>query len=154
LVQQYQQRQHHEQRYRILLHDALVDAAPAGYDKCSPDPSKPRFRPAALSLYAWTVALATDAMERLSSRLGKLWTHCHPRTLHRYLLCLPGELYLLCPDRLLVVIRAQRLRPLWQKLLHRLNGDPVRIPRLQNRKLLLCLDPPLGHSNRQSITLP
>jgi hypothetical protein len=155
LVKEYRQRQRQEQRYRIMLHDALVDAAPSGYDKRSPNPNKPRFRPAALSLYAWTVALATDALERLSSRLGEQrFVHCHSRTLRRYLLCLPGELYLLGHDRLLVVIRAQRLRPMWEKLVRRLNRDPVRIPWLQNRKLLLCLDRPPGHSNRQSIVIP
>ena len=45
LVQQFRQRQQHEQRYRIMLHDALVDAAPSGYDKRSPNPKRPRFRP-------------------------------------------------------------------------------------------------------------
>lgn len=153
LVKQDRQRQHHEPRYRILRHDALVDAAPAGDDQHSPDPNKPRFRPAALSLYAWTVALATDALERLGTRLGDRFVHSHPRTLRRYLLCLPGELYRLGADRLLVVVHAQRLRPLWEKRVRRLNRDPVRIPWLQNRKLLLCLDPPPGHSNRHSITL-
>lgn len=52
LVQRYRQRQHHEQRHRILLHDAFVDAAPSGYDKRSLPHSR-RFRPAALALYAW-----------------------------------------------------------------------------------------------------
>jgi len=47
-----------------------------------------------------------------STRLGQRWVHCHPRTLRRYLLGLPGELYLLGSDRLLVVIHAQRLRSL------------------------------------------
>lgn len=154
LVQEYRQRQHQEQRYRVMLHDSLVDTAPSGYDKRSPDPQQPRFRPAALSLYAWTVALATDALERLSTRLGERFLHCHPRTLRRYLLCLPGELYLLGTDRLLVVVRAQRLRPLWELLVRRLNRDPVRIPWLQNRKLLLSLDGPTKPSNRHSIAIP
>lgn len=154
LVQQFRQRQQHEQRYRVLLHDAMVDSAPSGYDKRSPNPKRPRFRPAALSLYAWTAALATDALERLSRRLDERFVHCHPRTLRRYLLGLPGELYLLGPDRLLVVIRAQRLRSLWEPLVRRLNRDPVRIPWLQNRKLLLCLDRPTGYRNRQSFVIP
>ncbi len=154
LVEEFRQRQQHEQRYRIMLHDALVDAAPSGYDKRSPNPKRPRFRPAALTLYAWTVGLATDALERLSHRLGPRWVHCHPRTLRRYLLGLPGELYLLGSDRLLVVIHAQRLRSLWEPLVRRLNRDPVRIPWLQNRKLLLCLDRPPGYRNRQSFTIP
>jgi hypothetical protein len=135
------QRQHHEQRHRILLHDAFVDAAPAGYDKRSPDPKLPRFSPGALALYAWLCGHATDALDRLTARLPTRFRHAHPRTLRRFLFAQPGELYLLGPDRLLVVLHATRLRPLWQALLTRLNRDPVRIPWLLNRKLLLNLAP-------------
>lgn len=155
LVQQYRQRQHQEQRYRVMLHDAMVDAAPSGYDKHSPDPNKPRFCPAALSLYAWAVGMATDALERLSRRLGAPnWVHAHPRTLRREWLALPGQLYLLGRDRLLVVIRVRHLRPLWEALVRRLNRDPVRIPWLENRKVLLSLDGPNGHLDRQGVAIP
>lgn len=134
LVQRFRQRQHHEQRHRILLHDAFVDAAPAGYDKRSPDSKQPRFSPAALTLYAWLCGHATDVLDRFTARLPERFRHAHPRTLRRFLFAQPGELYLLGPDRLLVVFHATRLRPLWQALITRLNRDPVRIPWLQNRK--------------------
>lgn len=97
LVKQYRQRQQQEQRYRIMLHDALVDSAPSGSDRRSPNPSRLRVRPVALSLYASAVALATDALERFATRLGEPLGHCHPRTLRRYLLGLPSELNLIGP---------------------------------------------------------
>ena len=72
--------------------------------------------------------------------VGSHFLHAHPWTLRRYWLCIPAELYLLGTDRLLVVLRVKRLRSLWETLIHRANGDPVRIPWLHNRKLLLALD--------------
>lgn len=154
LVQRFRQRQHHEQRHRILLHDAFIDAAPAGYDKRSPDPKQPRFSPAALSLYAWLCGHATDVLDRLTARLPERFRHAHPRTLRRFLFAQPGELYLLGPDRLLVVLHATRLRPLWQALITRLNRDPVRIPWLQNRKLLLNLAPKNTRPFQHPPTIP
>ena len=154
LVQRFRQRQHHEQRHRILLHDAFVDAAPSGYDKRSPDPKRPRFSPGALALYAWLCGHATDVLDRLTARLPKRFRHAHPRTLRRFLFAQPGELYLLGPDRLLVVLHATRLRPLWQALLTRLNRDPVRIPWLQNRKLVLNLAPKNPRPFQHTSTIP
>lgn len=154
LVQRFRQRQHHEQRHRILLHDAFVDAAPAGYDKRSPDPKLPRFSPAALTLYAWLCGHATDVLDRLTARLPKRFRHAHPRTLRRFLFAQPGELYLLGTDRFLVVLHATRLRPLWQALINRLNRHPVRIPWLQNRKLLLNLAPKTPHPFQHTSTIP
>ena len=154
LVQKYRQRQHHEQRYRVMLHDALVDTAPSGYDKRSGNPKRPGFQQNALSLYAWLCGLATDALERLSRRLGQRFRHAHPRTLRRYFLCIPAQLYLLGPDRLLVVLRVTRLRPLWEALCRRANRDPVRIPWLQNRKLLLCLDKKIARPKSAGLNDP
>lgn len=154
LVQRFRQRQHHEQRHRILLHDAFVDAAPSGYDKRSPDPKQPRFSPAALSLYAWLCGHATDVLDRLTASLPAHFRHAHPRTLRRFFFAQPGELYLLDPDRLLVVLHATRLRPLWQSLIARLNRDPVRIPWLQNRKLLMNLAPKNAPLFQHRSTIP
>ena len=154
LVERYRQRQHHEQRYRILLHDAFVDTAPSGYNKRSRNPTKPGFLQNALPLYAWLCGLATDALERLGRRLGNRFLHAHPRTLRRYWLCIPAELYLLGTDRLLVVLRVKRLRSLWETLIRRANSDPVRIPWLQNRKLLLALDKKIARPKSAGVNDP
>lgn len=142
LMQRYRQRQHHEQRYRILLHDAWVDTAPSGYNKRSRHPERPGFVQNALALYAWVCALCTNALEQLSTHLDPRFMHAHPRTLRRYFLHIPAQLYLLGTDRFLVVLQVGRLRPLWAALAERANRDPVRIPWLHNRKLLLALDQP------------
>ena len=90
------------------------------------------------------VGLASDALERLGRRLGERFRHGHPRTLRRYFLCIPAQLYLLGPDRLLVVLRVTRLRPLWEALCRRANSDPVRIP--CERKLTLSQGTDEAHS--------
>lgn len=154
LVERYRQRQHHEQRYRILLHDAFVDTAPSGYNKRSRNPKQPGFLQNSLSLYAWICGLATDALERLSRRLGHRFLHAHPRTLRRYFLCIPAQLYLLGTDRLLVVLHVKRLRSVWEALIRHANSDPVRIPWLQNRKLLLALDKKIARPKSAGINDP
>jgi len=154
LVQRYRQRQHHEQRYRILLHDAWVDTAPSGYNKRSRHPERPGFVQNALALYAWICALCTNALEKLSRRLDPRFLHAHPRTLRRYFLYIPAQHYLLGPDRFLVVLQVGRLRALWAALVERANRDPVRIPWLHNRKLLLALDPPSSRPKRAAENAP
>lgn len=154
LVQKYRQRQHHEQRYRVLLHDAFVDAAPSGYNKRSRDVQRPGFSQNAVSLYAWICGVCTDALEGLGQRLGPRFVHAHPRTVRRYFLCLPAQLYLLGTDRLLVVLRVKCLRSLWEVLIRRFNGDPVRIPWLENRKLLFALEEKNSHLKAAGINAP
>ena len=43
VLDEFRQRQHHEQGYRVEVHDAFVNAARCGYDKDSPDRKRPRF---------------------------------------------------------------------------------------------------------------
>ncbi len=88
----------------------------------------------------WSFALGRSRRcARLGRRLGPRFLHAHHRTLRRCFLSIPAELYLLGTDRLLVVLRVKRLRSLWEALIRHANRDPVRIPWLQNRKLLLAL---------------
>jgi hypothetical protein len=91
LIREFRQRQHHEQGYRIGVHDLALDAVPSGYDKRS-QPSRPRFRPAALTWAAWTKLLAANLTEQLGAQLGGSWRHAHPRTLRRTFLNRPGTL--------------------------------------------------------------
>jgi hypothetical protein len=57
LIQEFRARQRHEQTYRVLLHDAFVDAVPSGYFKHSPNPDRSGFRkgplPSTLGWPAW-----------------------------------------------------------------------------------------------------
>jgi hypothetical protein len=91
LIQEFRQRQHHEQGYRIGVHDLDLDAVPSGYDKRS-HPARPVFRPAALTWAAWTKLLAANLSEQLGAHLGGPWRHAHPRTLRRTFLTRPGTL--------------------------------------------------------------
>ncbi len=138
LVQQFRLRQGHEQRYRVLLHDAFVDAAPSGYNKRSPHVKRPGFRRGALQLYAWLSGMASDALDALSQRIGGPFLHAMPRTLRRYFLNTPAEVYQL-PDAWVVLLHITGQRPAWEALVAHLNRDPVRIPWAGNRKLILAL---------------
>jgi hypothetical protein len=103
-----------------------------------------------LSMYVWTVALATDAMELFSTRLGQRWIHCYRRTLAAY----PATCTCWAPSGLMVGILSQRLRSRWEPLVLQLHRDSVSIPWLQNLKSMLCLDRPPGYRNRQSLYEP
>jgi hypothetical protein len=141
VVQEFRQRQHHEQLYRVLVHDLFVDAAPSGYVKQSPNPERPGFRQNALTLYAWLAALAAGALASLSRALPLGARERHPRTLRRWLLQVPADLFL-GRNTLLVVLYPRHLRALWHQLVGNANRRPVRIPWMDNRTLILSLDLP------------
>lgn len=140
LVREFRTRQHHEQTYRILLHDAFVDTAPSGYNKKSQNVRRPGFRQNAITLYAWIAALATNALDAFTRLLPKPFLHAHPRTLRRWIFNIEADLFL-GNDTLIVLLHPRRLRSLWQRLVQRANRHPVRIPWLENRRLILALDP-------------
>lgn len=141
LVREFRTRQHHEQRYRVMLHDAFVDTAPSGYNKSSSNPRRPGFQQNALTLYAWIAALATNALDELTSRLPASFHHAHPRTLRRWLLNMKADIFL-GNDTLIVLLKPKRLRSLWAFLVRRANRNPVRIPWMENRRLILSLELP------------
>jgi hypothetical protein len=89
LIQESRQRQHHEQAYRIGVHNLDLDAVPSGYAKRSA-PARPAFRPATLTWAAGTKLLVANLIEFLGARHGGCWRHAHPRTLRRTFLNQPG----------------------------------------------------------------
>ena len=141
LVREFRTRQHHEQTYRVLLHDAFVDTAPSGYNKKSKNVRRPGFQQNALTLYSWIAALATNALDALTRSLPKQFLHAHPRTLRRWIFNLDADIFL-GNDTLIVLLHPRRLHGLWQDLVRRANRHPVRIPWLENRRLILALDRP------------
>ena len=64
-------RQHHEQAYRVGVHDEFLDAVPCGYDKESPDPKRPRFQRGPLQMIGWLVALVYNAVADLAGSSGR-----------------------------------------------------------------------------------
>lgn len=138
LVREFRTRQHHEQTYRILLHDAFVDTAPSGYNKKSPNVKRPGFQQNAITLYAWTAALAANALDAFSKTLPRRFLHAHPRTLRRWIFNIDAEIFL-SKDTLIVMLHPRRLRRLWLSFVRSANRHPVHIPWLDNRRLILAL---------------
>jgi hypothetical protein len=147
LIQEFRQRQHHEQGYRIGVHDLDLDAVPSGYAKAS-RPHRPAFRPAALTWAAWTKLLTANLLDRLGARLGPPWRHAHPRTLRRTFLNRPGTLRE-TPDTLLVQLdwfpEQAALRP----LVDALNAARVHLPGPGGcrRRLLMALAEEAGRDD-------
>lgn len=139
LVKEFRTRQHHEQTYRVMLHDAYVDTAPSGYEKKSPNPDRPGFKQNALTLYAWVAALATNTLLDFTKLLPDRFRHAHPRTLRRWFLQTPADIFL-GDDTLIVLLKPKRFTDTWQALVKRANRRALRIPWMDNRRLVLSLD--------------
>jgi hypothetical protein len=141
LLHEYRTRQHHEQGYRIGVHDMALDTVPSGYPK-NGRPDRPGFRRGPITLCAWITALAWDALRALSSRLPPAFRLAHPRTLRRWIFERHAEL-LLTPSHLLVVLEStwghQWLRP----LLRRFNDLAPALPWLGGRRVALGFAPEL-----------
>lgn len=138
LVKEFRQRQHHEQTYRIMLHDAYVDTVPSGYDKNSTNVKRPGFKKNAITLYAWMAGLATNTLDDFTRELPKRFSHAHPRTLRRWFFNTPADLFL-GDHTLIVLLKPKRLKNVWKVLVDRVNTKHVRIPWMEDRKLILSL---------------
>jgi hypothetical protein len=149
LIQEFRARQHHEQTYRILLHDAFVDAAPSGYSKRSPNPDRPGFRQNALTLYSWLAGLAVNALSQFTALLPENFKWAHPRTLRRWWFHFPADLYL-SDKALFVVLHPRWFRSWWLKLIQHLNAQQLRIPWMEDRLVLYSLDVPPSQSAEPS----
>ena len=75
----FRQRQHHEQAYRVGVHDEFLDAVPCGYDKDSPDRQRPRFHRGPLQMIGWLVALVYNAVGDLAVQLAERYHGAHVR---------------------------------------------------------------------------
>jgi hypothetical protein len=153
LVREFRTRQHHEQTYRILLHDAFVATAPSGYNKRSRNVRRPGFRQNAITLYTWIAALATNTLDAFTRTLPEHFLHAHPRTLRRWIFNVDADLFL-GNDTLIVLFHPRRLLGLWQHLVRRANRHPVRIPWLDNRRLILALDRPGARRATSPVAAP
>lgn len=139
LIQEFRARQHHEQTYRILLHDAFVDTVPSGYNKHSGNPDRPGFCKNALGLYSWVTGLAVNALKSLTLSLPERFRFAHPRTLRRFWLNVDAELYL-GTGTLIVLLTPRWFRDWWASRIERFNSKRVRVPWMDNRLVILSLD--------------
>lgn len=139
IVTEFRTRQHHEQTYRVLLHDAHVDTACSGYEKKSPNPAKPGFKQNAITLYSWTAALAVHALAEFASTLPDAFRRAHPCTLRRWFLNTSADLFL-GEGTLIVALQPRSMHDTWKRLIDRINRGAFRIPWLDDRRLVLSLD--------------
>jgi hypothetical protein len=139
LIAEFRARQHHEQTYRILLHDAFVDTVPSGYNKKSPNPDRPGFRKNAITLYAWLSGLAVNKLIALTAEFPARFKLAHPRTLRRWWLNFPADLYT-SESHLFVVLQPRWFRTWWEKKIPQLNNRRTRVPWMGNRLVLYSLD--------------
>src|SRR5262249_516110 len=140
LLGQFRQRQHHEQAYRIGVHDEFLNAAPRGYDKDSPDRQRPRFHRGPLQMRGWCLALVYNAVGDLGVQVADRYPRAHVETLRRTFFQRPGKLYL-TPEALIVYLDPFRGHEELAPVIDEVNAEQCRIPWLENRRLLLSLTP-------------
>lgn len=149
LVDEFRTRQHHEQTYRVMLHDAHVDTASSGYDKNSPNPARPGFKQNAITLYGWTAALATQALQDFTTALPSHFLRAHPRTLRRWFFNTSAALFL-GNGTLIVALQPSSLHQVWRDLSDKINRQALRIPWLQDRRLVLSVEPVASPKNAEA----
>lgn len=140
ILQAFRQRQHHEQGYRVGVHDLFLDAVPCGYDKESPDPTRPRWHRGPLQMMGWLAALLYNAMADLALSLPERWWHAQVGTLRRLLLNRPGQLYV-TGEAVIVYFDRFRGQEMLVPLIDEVNEQRVRLPWLGYRLLVLSLMP-------------
>jgi hypothetical protein len=140
VLSMYRLRQNHEQGHRVEVHDLLVDAAPCGYDKESPDRKRPRFHRGPLQMIGWLVALVYNAVADLAAVLGPEHVGDHVRTLRRKFFNRPGQLYE-TPEALIVYLDPFAGQNELLPVIDDLNAAHHRLPWLDNRRLILSLTP-------------
>jgi hypothetical protein len=141
VLHDFRQRQHHEQGYRVEVHDAFVNQARCGYDKESPDRKRPRFCRGPLQMIGWLTALLYNACGDFAAELGWAWQGSFIRTLRRTFFNQPAELY--CTPTSVIVYFDQQFN--YQSdllpIIDRINFEQLRIPWMDDRLLVLSLCP-------------
>jgi len=138
VLQAYRQRQHHEQGYRVGVHDLFLDAVPCGYDKESPEPTRPRWHRGPLQMMGWLAALLYNALADLALSLPGRWWQAQAGTVRRLLINRPGQLYV-TEEAVIVYFDRFRGQEMLVPLIDEVNEQQVRLPWLGNRRLVLSL---------------
>jgi hypothetical protein len=133
LIQQFRSRQHHEQAYRVGVHDLNLDAITHGYVKDS-DPAAPDFDPARITLVGWLKGLAFNVLQAFKANLGDPFDKMQAGSLMRHFLLRGGSLYA-TSDELIVALDPFGSREVLADYIQQLNAAEHRIPWLGNRRL-------------------
>lgn len=141
VLHRFRARQHHEQGYRVGVHDEALNAVPGGYDKQSPDRHRPRFHRGPLQMIGWLAALVYNAVADLAGQLPEAYHGMHVSTLRRTFFNQPGQLYV-TPTTLIVQLDRFSAQEALVPLVDSVNQQSCRIPWLEDRRLLVSLTPP------------
>ena len=133
LIQEFRSRQHHEQAYRVGVHDLNLDAITHGYVKDS-DPEAPEFDSARITLVGWLKALAFNVLQAFKANLRDPFDKMQAGSLMRHFLLRPGSLYA-TDDELIVALDPFGSRQVLTPYVEQLNAAEHRIPWLGNRRL-------------------
>jgi hypothetical protein len=134
-------RQNHEQGFRVEVHDAVVDAAPCGYDKESPNRRRPRFHRGPLQMIGWLIALVYNAVQDFAAVLPGDFGGSHLRTMRRMFYNRPGTLYQ-TPEALIVHLDPFGGQEALVPVVDTFNAARHRLPWLDDRQVLVSLTPP------------
>jgi hypothetical protein len=140
VLETFRLRQHHEQGYRVGVHDLFLNATPCGYDKESPDPKRPRFHRGPLQMMGWLMALVYNAVADLSERLPERYRGAQVETLRRTFFNRAGQLYC-TPESLIVYLERFGGQEELLPMIDQVNAQACRLPWLGNRRLVIALTP-------------
>lgn len=140
LVDTFRLRQHHEQGFRVEVHDEFLNAVTCGYDKESPDRHRPRFRRGPLQMMGWLAALVYNACANFAERVSPADAGKFVGTLRRTFFNRKGDLYC-TPTALIVYMKEFPQQDRLIKYIDQFNAAQHRIPWLDNRQLILSLTP-------------
>ena len=101
-------------------------------------------------MIGWLLALAYNAIGDLGVRLADRYHGAHVDTLRRSFLNRPGQLYC-TPEAFIVYLDAFKDQEELQPLADEMNAQQLRIPWLENRRLLLSLTPRHSTSQRETV---
>jgi len=141
VLEEFRQRQHHEQSYRVEVHDANLNVARCGYDKDSPNRKRPRFRRGPLQMTGWLVALLYNACADFAAELGSAWENVFIRTLRRTFFNRPGKVYCTPTSVIVYFDRKFCYQANLLPMIDRINAEQHRIPWMNNRLLVLSVCP-------------
>lgn len=142
VLEDFRQRQHHEQAHRVEVHDESLNAATCGYDKNSPNRKRPRFCRGPLQMMGWLPALIYNACADLAEILGEAWEDVFVRTLRGTFFNRPGKLYCTPTSFIVCFERDFPEQELLIPYIDRINAEQHHIPWLANRRLVLSVSPP------------
>lgn len=141
LVDEFRLRQHHEQGFRVQVHDEFVNAIPCGYHKQSPDRRRPRFCRGPLQMMGWLAALVYNACEDLAQQFSPSYAGKFIGTLRRTFFNRPGDIYS-TPNTLIVYMDAFDEQEALVDYIDQFNASEHRVPWYGNRRLVVSLSPP------------